>query len=226
MSRTRGACIYCGVPATTRDHVPPKLLLVRPLPSTLLTVPSCLECNRGRSEDEEYLRALIAQVGVSQSLSQMVEDGGVVDRSLLRSRRLAARIDDASEVTLDGRVAIVPEPAPIERVLRKVAHGLFVGRYRRNPGPTCFRSLGLYPYSIEDQRPAFLFASVFDTRFRPKSWVTVQPHVFSYTFVRHPFEAARMLCVMDFHRDLWGAVVTPAARSGRLPAARGQPTLF
>jgi hypothetical protein len=42
------------------DHVPPKNLFGKPRPSTLVTVPSCLECNRGASGDDEYFRTMVA----------------------------------------------------------------------------------------------------------------------------------------------------------------------
>lgn len=54
-------CIYCGAAeATTRDHIPPKSLYGKPRPSGLITVPSCEDCNRGFSLDDEYFRTVLA----------------------------------------------------------------------------------------------------------------------------------------------------------------------
>jgi hypothetical protein len=56
-----GICTYCGLEkALTRDHVPPKLLLAKPYPQNLLTVPSCLDCNGSFQEDDEYTRVIAA----------------------------------------------------------------------------------------------------------------------------------------------------------------------
>lgn len=49
-------CAYCGAPATTKDHIPPKSLLAKPYPDNLITVPSCATCNNGASKDDEYFR--------------------------------------------------------------------------------------------------------------------------------------------------------------------------
>jgi hypothetical protein len=44
----------------TRDHVPPKLLLAKPYPKDLPTVPSCADCNRSFQANDEYTRAIAA----------------------------------------------------------------------------------------------------------------------------------------------------------------------
>ena len=226
MSRRRDACIYCGAPSDSRDHAPPRLFLESPRPSNLRTVPACRRCNQGASADEEYVGALLAHTGTAQVLQDKVATGGVVDRALLRSRKLASRIEGASRVLDNGLPAIAPEPQPIHRVVRKIAHGLFVGRYGRNPGPKSFRSLGIYPYSIEDQRPALVFAATYSERFRPKRWQVIQKNVFAYIFVRHPRRAESLLCVMDFHGGAWGIAECPTPTSGRPVAVAGQPCLL
>ena len=56
-----GQCVYCGkVRVLTKDHIPPKCFFAKPRPSNLITVPSCKECNLGRSKDDEYLRFVLA----------------------------------------------------------------------------------------------------------------------------------------------------------------------
>lgn len=58
-------CVYCGKPATTRDHFPPKGLVPKGTPN-LITVPSCGPCNQGASADDEYFRmALVLRYGVA-----------------------------------------------------------------------------------------------------------------------------------------------------------------
>jgi len=53
-------CIYCGRAAEDEDHVPPKCLFQRPLPTGLITVPSCRVCNRKFGFNDEYLRDALA----------------------------------------------------------------------------------------------------------------------------------------------------------------------
>ena len=57
-SRAKG-CIYCGKPATTREHVPSKAFLIEPYPESLATIPACFECNNGFSSDEEYISCFL-----------------------------------------------------------------------------------------------------------------------------------------------------------------------
>src|SRR5437867_4223206 len=55
-----GVCVYCGQEKKlTLDHVPPKLLLARPYPPNLLTVPSCRDCNKSFQKDDEYTRTVL-----------------------------------------------------------------------------------------------------------------------------------------------------------------------
>jgi hypothetical protein len=60
VSGYKSACTYCGRPADTVDHVPPKLLLRRPYPPNLRTVPACQNCNRGFQKDDEYVRTVLS----------------------------------------------------------------------------------------------------------------------------------------------------------------------
>lgn len=54
------SCTYCGKPeAKTADHIPPACLFPSPRPSDLVTVPSCLDCNKGASKDDEYFRMML-----------------------------------------------------------------------------------------------------------------------------------------------------------------------
>lgn len=63
-------CYWCGAPATSREHVPPKCLfpeekdigeiIKKNLRQNLITVPSCDEHNLRKSNDDEYLMACLA----------------------------------------------------------------------------------------------------------------------------------------------------------------------
>lgn len=61
VSESRGQCIYCGGDKDiTVDHVPPKLLLTRPYPENLITVPACFPCNQSFQKDDEYIRTMLS----------------------------------------------------------------------------------------------------------------------------------------------------------------------
>lgn len=56
-SKPKVPCVYCGRgAATSRDHVIPKCLFLRPFPRDLITVPACVRCNHRKGEDDSFLR--------------------------------------------------------------------------------------------------------------------------------------------------------------------------
>ena len=59
-TRQKAWCIHCGASLgsvqTSRDHVPSKVLLNRPLPENVPVVTICAPCNASFAHDEEYHR--------------------------------------------------------------------------------------------------------------------------------------------------------------------------
>lgn len=55
-------CIYCPNEADSREHLPSKTFLDEPYPSELSIVPSCKQCNKSYSDNEQYLACLIDYV--------------------------------------------------------------------------------------------------------------------------------------------------------------------
>jgi hypothetical protein len=50
-------CAYCGeIKITTKDHVVPQCLFEKPLPSNMITVEACVECNSLKAKDDDYFR--------------------------------------------------------------------------------------------------------------------------------------------------------------------------
>jgi hypothetical protein len=54
--KSNDICAFCGEPAVTDDHVPPKCLFPKPRPGNLITVRACKTCNEGTKLDDEYFR--------------------------------------------------------------------------------------------------------------------------------------------------------------------------
>jgi hypothetical protein len=75
-SASRDRCIYCGADKDlTDDHVPPKLLLMRPYPENLITVPACEICNQSFQKDDEYMRTMLAiDVRASKNAAARVDN--------------------------------------------------------------------------------------------------------------------------------------------------------
>jgi hypothetical protein len=81
-----GFCTYCEKQKKlTVDHVPPKVLLVKPYPANLLTVPACRDCNESFMKDDEYTRTVIALDVRAAKNSVAKEKLPAVIRSLQRT---------------------------------------------------------------------------------------------------------------------------------------------
>jgi hypothetical protein len=188
-------------------------LLERPLPSTLTTVWACEDCNQGSSRDEQYLLTLISHASTSATLSAQIEQGGSVDRALQYDATLDDELLDSLAVDEEtGMPYLRPNMLRVERVVTKIARGLFALRFGRIPRLGQVGRVDLYPYDVVDRRSTDLLAT-YSERFLPKRWVEVQPHVFSYIFVRPAMRGTRLWCVMNLHDSLWGVVDLPHPRA-------------
>ncbi len=213
ISHRRDGCVYCGAEATTKDHVPPRCLLEKPFPAALLTVPSCKDCNESYSLDEQYMQVVLAHIGVVPHLMNKVDQGGVVDRALVRAPALDERIIQSLDVTSDGRVLFKPEKERIQNVFRKIAFGLYIHRYSRHVTFDLFTPLAVYG-STEEIPRTLLAATHYSPGVRAKPWLIVQPGVFSYLFAKSWLANDPLLyCLIDLHRTLLGVLACPDPRT-------------
>ncbi len=200
-----GRCIYTGQPATSADHVPPKCLLAQPLPANLSTVPCARDFNSSIARDEQYFLMLLGQVAMHPALARRIHEGGDIDRALWRSPGLDQRLVNQLEVTCDGRVAIMPETDRIDRVLRKIAAGVYFLRFGGAPGIESFVSTGLH--SFDEPSPTAIKMSWSQ---KPIEWTqVVQWSVFAYGFAQDPNEG--LVCNMNFYDSVFGMVRCPRA---------------
>jgi hypothetical protein len=119
--RLISGCIYCGGLPETRDHVPSRVLLDRPLPTNLPVLPACSRCNGGFSADEEYFACLLETAMVGSTEPDAVRRP-VVSEVLRRNPALRARLEAARQSS-NGHVAFSVDPARAEAVLLKLARG-------------------------------------------------------------------------------------------------------
>jgi len=103
-------CIYCGAPAASVDHIPPRSLFAKSNRNNLIRVPSCRSCNNGFSKDDEYWQWAFAlreesaehpdiehiRLGVDRAIS-MPEKLGLV-KALWRS--MEVEIDKDTQSTI------------------------------------------------------------------------------------------------------------------------------
>ena len=154
-------CIYCEASvANTVDHIPPKLLLPKPYPPNLVSVPACRNCNSSFQHDDEYFRAMLtARIGVDESSL-----GGTVLERMLRglrrpqARRLLAAITNSVTsrelMSKDGK-PLGRMPAfdiDVPRIVRSFEH-LIRGFYWKDTGRTMPRRV-LFRANVELERDA------------------------------------------------------------------------
>lgn len=203
-------CIYCGGKADTRDHVPPKALLLEPWPPNLRTVPACSPCNSAWSLDEQYLAIIVAHLTENPRVMATLDPGGAVDRALAAAPLLDDRIIASLFVEDDGRAALAPEIGRMGRIAEKVAHGLHVLRYGTGPQLrdfTIWRILG-----PGDELPPNLAATQWNwPGIRRKRWTTVQRGIFSFIFARGwMVEDPPLYCLINLADTLLMAIACPA----------------
>jgi hypothetical protein len=117
---SENGCIYCGQPATTREHVPSKVFLTEPFPENLPTVPACFECNNGYSDDEKYI-ACFLDVLKSSIYTNYTSKNDTTLR-LEKDNRLKNLLADQIK-TSDGKVYFDFDEDRLVRILKKLARG-------------------------------------------------------------------------------------------------------
>jgi len=134
MSRRRardlGPCAYCGQPATTEDHVPPRGMFSKRMPNKPW-VPSCDPCNSGASKDDEYMQRLSMLWGADCS-QDAIEVGEKFMRSLeypeakglqTEVRRSLSPLED--EKLFPGGINMALKGERLARVTDKLVRGWF-----------------------------------------------------------------------------------------------------
>ena len=121
-------CIYCGSFTETKDHIPSKVLLDKPYPDHIPTVPACLPCNQSFSLDEEYLACLIeCTLTGSTDIDKLRRDK--IQHIIKKKPSLATRLSHARKESREGayfniELDRVQGQLPPVEVLRGRLHGI------------------------------------------------------------------------------------------------------
>jgi hypothetical protein len=127
-------CCYCGGVATTKEHVPPKGIFTKPLPSDLITVPCCLKCNQIGSVNDEifrtYLGLHIARGGgeaerlFKERVLATTKHNGRLRRTIINSMRRVHLATEAGIIYGKGS-EIVWDSKAHDFAIERIARGLF-----------------------------------------------------------------------------------------------------
>jgi len=140
MSLKGKSCYYCGHPATSWEHVPPKCLFPERKDAfgkdhrkNLITVPSCDEHNTAKSKEDEFLMACVTSI-VGNNGAGYIQAKTKLNRAIENSngRLLKETMSEQKAVTWVGPngakfPCLVGEVdfARLRNVLEHVARGLF-----------------------------------------------------------------------------------------------------
>ena len=112
-------CIYCGAIADTREHIPSKVFLNKPLPGDLPTLPACKKCNNSFSSDELYVNTYVECVkAFCETKDNMSIEIQSSDRKEIREAKTAVKaVFDNGFFDVDNHIG---------RILYKLAIGHIV----------------------------------------------------------------------------------------------------
>lgn len=161
-------CIYCGEPATTRDHVPPKCFLDKPYPQNLLTLPACQTCNNSFSKDEQYFMYLSDYIfSIENGDGEFTRE--TVKAAFIYSDKLEDRMISSLKVE-DNKICFEFETNRIIRVIQKVARGLLYTAYSED-----------IKISKSNFMPLTLLTKEQKLEYKSLDWIIVQEERFKYT---------------------------------------------
>ncbi len=197
-SRLKTQCAYCGNQPENKDYVPSKIILEKPYPDNLPVVPSCLECNKGFSLDEEYFACLIECIICGTTEPENLIRTRIL-KILERKPKLRDRLAE-SVVIENGKTLFRIEIERVENVFSKLAYG----HAKFENGVTIFQkptSISYVPLELltEKQMEDFFSANglevapEIDSRAMMNShfvngipisnWTTVQDGVYEYSVI-------------------------------------------
>ena len=113
-------CIYCGNPATTREHVPSKAFLQEPYPDNLPTIPACFACNNGYSEDENYVACFLDILKSQVYYDYLVPEQ--TNSRMAKDKKLQNILQEQIK-TQDDKVFYQLDKQRFDRILLKLARG-------------------------------------------------------------------------------------------------------
>jgi hypothetical protein len=198
-------------PAETGDHVPAKALFPESRPSNLITVPSCLKCNSGFKQDEDYFLSILSfsDAGVSPVGKHFWQHKyhRMYQKDLGLKNALCQCFEQIQLPTSNGksetRLAINLQTNRINAVIRKVCRGLYYFECNE-PLPV---NLSIKVHRIKTKEELKVFNA--DMKAGSRGW----PGVFEYRWNRVATEPALSKWLLLFHGAMpWAAITYPPGR--------------
>ena len=213
-------CTYCDNPADTKDHIPPKCLFPKPRPSSLITVPSCSNCNKSYSKDDEYLRDVLSFREELSDNPFIMQLNNAINRRLDPSRsegyfnyihrRMAEEaVRTEAGIYLGIKATFYEDLSRIERVLERMTKGL----YRHCTGNKLTAGFDALVYtqeyflSLKREQKEIFIRCMFQRNLADQEWLTVVPDGFDYKF-KASTNTGYTIWMLRFYSKYYGFAVT------------------
>ena len=126
-------CVICGQQlATTNDHLPPKGIFPKPRPSDLISVRTCLSCNKSTSDIEEIFKVYIGFLcghGVEGEKLFKSQTLKTLDHNRRLKRDLAGSLHDIWIQATDGvserKAAVRFNTKPFDCIAEQTVRGIY-----------------------------------------------------------------------------------------------------
>lgn len=206
-------CVYCSKSeATTADHVPPKGFFPDPLPSDLVTVPSCRSCNNSFGKDEEYARNFFAagwsgdetSVGYKVFTTKVMRSATRGTRKMLHMIRNSISLSDMHSpagMYLGKRPTIEIDRSRVDRVVAKICRGLYYLETGRPLPPVAVAHVILSP---DDK----VLTHGVGQQFSQLPTRGTHPEVFRYKYMTVEGDSPGSVWVMQFYEAVTFLVAT------------------
>ncbi len=206
-------CVYCGTTGClTRDHVPPKAIFSKPLPSNLITVPACARCNSAASNDDEYFRLSLQVRDQMEDHPDVIRSRPTLLRSLERPQKTGMRNAIMKSIVLADLVtpsglfvkkqwAIETDTERLRRVVTRIMKGLFFHR-RNHRLPDHYEALVFNEESVQ-KWPVETLNLYNENIIKPilsQPGVTIGNQVFTFRFGFHTTDPDTTFWIFTFYQ--------------------------
>lgn len=125
-------CYFCGEPATSKEHVPPKCIFPEikdvgiDYRKNIITVPSCDKHNYEKSKDDSYLCSFL-NANIKNNLVAQAQFHTKNMRAITRDPTLLKNFNQAFQVNCDGikTFAFTVDLPRFNRAIEAIARGLY-----------------------------------------------------------------------------------------------------
>jgi len=199
-------CIYCGLNADTREHIPTKNLIQNKTQAQFITVPSCRKCNSGFQKDEEFFRQFLVSIMYEQSPVATFLLNNPVARSIKRKPALGMQMFNQMKIVdfysrggiyLGKRTAINIKKKDHQRVfnvLDKYIKGLFFHH---------FGEVIPYDWVLKHHWLTRKFEEKIIDTLKNMRWERVKEDTFVYGFNSVPETHQSIWCLIFFGQPLF-----------------------